>query len=520
MKRALLLLSLFAASLAAQVPCSIQGTLTGAGASTVLTNTNGCFNWRVSYTSTGFSALSVQLEGSPDGVTYSAFTGAQVTDGSNPSTTTGAGVIGIHATAAYVELRLNSESGTGSISFHVWGANSSTPVGNLGADSGGGFTNPMTTLGDMIYEGPSAPNRVAGNITNGLECLLQLGTGSASSEPYWDTCPTASTLTYYFTANASSPTVTYYEMSATHPTSATNLSTASVPSNAVLENFATDAGVPNLTSIPPGSFDCHVRAYKAGGSTTTLYCEIWEVSSAEVDIAKIGTTEMSPPITTSETGYDLHYIQNNSYTMASPSSRIVARVWENSVATPTIVLVVGGESDAHLSLPSSSIDVTSFVPYSGAINNVSLGSHTIQGASFTGDSGSGGTSGLVPAPNAGDAAAGKYLAAGGGWSVPSGGGGGGGPTVQSVVTGSRLPNVVYQNTLSSALYVSITAYTGSTSYIQILNDSSATPTTPVCAQFAAAAANDVNCFTIVLSGNYYELTSGSTVTVDHWLEWH
>ena len=41
---------------------------------------------------------------------------------------------------------------------------------------------------------------------------------------------------------------------------------------------------------------------------------------------------------------------------------------------------------------------------------------------FVGDSGSGGTKGSVPAPAAGDAAAGKFLAAGGGWSVPSGGG--------------------------------------------------------------------------------------------------
>jgi hypothetical protein len=43
-----------------------------------------------------------------------------------------------------------------------------------------------------------------------------------------------------------------------------------------------------------------------------------------------------------------------------------------------------------------------------------------------GDSGSGGTQGLVPAPAAGDAAAGKFLSAAGGWAVPAGGGGGGG----------------------------------------------------------------------------------------------
>lgn len=42
---------------------------------------------------------------------------------------------------------------------------------------------------------------------------------------------------------------------------------------------------------------------------------------------------------------------------------------------------------------------------------------TILGA-FTGDSGSGGVKGVVPAPSSGDTAAGKFLHASGGWSVP------------------------------------------------------------------------------------------------------
>jgi len=43
---------------------------------------------------------------------------------------------------------------------------------------------------------------------------------------------------------------------------------------------------------------------------------------------------------------------------------------------------------------------------------------------FYGDAGAGGRVGLVPAPAAGDAAAGKFLDASGGWSIPSGTGGG------------------------------------------------------------------------------------------------
>lgn len=50
---------------------------------------------------------------------------------------------------------------------------------------------------------------------------------------------------------------------------------------------------------------------------------------------------------------------------------------------------------------------------------------------FVGDSGSGGTKGLVPAPAAGDAAAGKYLDADGTWTIPAGGGGSGDVTAAS-----------------------------------------------------------------------------------------
>lgn len=48
-------------------------------------------------------------------------------------------------------------------------------------------------------------------------------------------------------------------------------------------------------------------------------------------------------------------------------------------------------------------------------------------SAFVGDSGSGGTKGLVPAPGAGDAAAGKFLKADGTFAVPPGSGGGGNP---------------------------------------------------------------------------------------------
>lgn len=63
---------------------------------------------------------------------------------------------------------------------------------------------------------------------------------------------------------------------------------------------------------------------------------------------------------------------------------------------------------------------------------LSAAAATAMMSNVVGDSGSGGTKGLVPAPAAGDAAAAKFLKADGSWQVPAGGGGGG--TVNSSTT--------------------------------------------------------------------------------------
>ncbi len=49
-----------------------------------------------------------------------------------------------------------------------------------------GFTNPMTTLGDIIYENATpTPARLAGNTTTTKQYLSQTGTGTVSAAPVW-----------------------------------------------------------------------------------------------------------------------------------------------------------------------------------------------------------------------------------------------------------------------------------------------------------------------------------------------
>ncbi|HEY3874226.1 MAG TPA: hypothetical protein VGM92_02015, partial [Candidatus Kapabacteria bacterium] len=56
------------------------------------------------------------------------------------------------------------------------------------ASGGGGMTNPMTTLGDMIFEDATPmPVRLAGNTTTTNKFLSQTGNGTLSSAPTWST---------------------------------------------------------------------------------------------------------------------------------------------------------------------------------------------------------------------------------------------------------------------------------------------------------------------------------------------
>jgi hypothetical protein len=89
-------------------------------------------------------------------------------------------------------------------------------------------------------------------------------------------------------------------------------------------------------------------------------------------------------------------------------------------------------------------------------SDVTLASFTSSLAVFTGDSGSGGVKGLVPAPAAGDSAAGKFLKADGTWSVPSGGGGGG------ATWGSITGTLALQTDLQNALNAKFDDPTGTT----------------------------------------------------------
>lgn len=98
---------------------------------------------------------------------------------------------------------------------------------------------------------------------------------------------------------------------------------------------------------------------------------------------------------------------------------------------------------------------------------------------FTGDSGSGGTSGLVPAPAAGDALANMFLSAGGGWATPPG--------------SSISVNLVASAAIASGSTLTFASVPGSISVGMVVSDTTAS--------------------TVIPSGTVVSSTTGTTVTL-------
>lgn len=139
---------------------------------------------------------------------------------------------------------------------------------------------------------------------------------------------------------------------------------------------------------------------------------------------------------------------------------------------------------------------------------------------FVGDSGSGGTKGLVPAPAAGDASVAKFLKADGTWAVPAGGGGGGGGFTKFTLEGAIVPYVSingphYHNattSLSSVFLSCLNSGTSGSTTFQVNQYRSGALQGSATASLAASSGNPAGSNPSLSST--LSLLAGDIITVD------
>jgi hypothetical protein len=246
---------------------------------------------------------------------------------------------------------------------------------------------PTTTLGDIIVHNGTDNIRVAGNTTTSTKYLVQTGTGSVSAAPVWAELPTSATSIFVF-ANIASDVATYYQAVALSSYSAAAVGTIATSVNTsptLMGSFVTNIGYPNITVIPAGVFTCHYDTQKSAGSNNYYtYAEIYQRTSGGTETL-LATTDVSTQ-TAVNTVVNVTVTALNSSNIALLSTdRIVVKVYGVLLSSSaTVTLRFDDSTDARIEFPSTLVDASTFVPYTGATTNLNMGTHTITASNLSG----------------------------------------------------------------------------------------------------------------------------------------
>lgn len=342
--------------------CSFTFTFTAdANGQTVsnLSQNTPCVNWRVTLSATGSLTTLATFQTSPDGVTWTAVpntlcsTTAQppcIIQGANPINGS-QGMVYMAAYGSYVRVITSGSAGAGTGTIRAYGSKGSSPSASIISGGGGaGFIfQTADPLGPCTVGTPNVQNTVTGAQ---YACVGPAGPNAgtyaliiaANSNP----------LNFYYTNTASS-IATYLQATATPFSPKTTLTFAAIPiGTTAFQNWATNAGIPGLASLPAGVYTQHIHALKSAGGNATLHTQFWEVSATGVDIAQIGQTEETGILPGAETEFTMEFVNANTYVFQSTASRVVGRVFATITGIATsIQIFVGGTADTHMSLPSN-----------------------------------------------------------------------------------------------------------------------------------------------------------------------
>lgn len=153
---------------AAPPDCTLVATLTAAGTTQSLNNIQGgCVAWNLTYSSQGFSAVSIQLESAPK-TSFASVPGSFVLfggttiAGSNPLTSTASGYFTGTGYFPWIRVNLGTATGTGTVDITLYGWKSPTFVSSLTPVITGGSAN---TFNAVSHNYLNSFNSTTGNFT-------------------------------------------------------------------------------------------------------------------------------------------------------------------------------------------------------------------------------------------------------------------------------------------------------------------------------------------------------------------
>lgn len=193
-------------------------------------------------------------------------------------------------------------------------------------------------------------------------------------------------------------------------TALTGDATAAGPGSAALTLATVNSNVGSFGSATAtGTFTVNAKGLITAASATAIQITESQVTNLTTDLAaKVSTTLTSAHIlvgNVSNVATDVAVTGDVTISNAG-----VTAIGANKVANSQLATIATATFKGRTTAGTGNVEDLTATQATALLNNM------------VGDSGSGGTKGLVPAPAAGDAAAGKFLKADGTFAVPSGGG--------------------------------------------------------------------------------------------------
>lgn len=223
--------------------------------------------------------------------------------------------------------------------------------------------------------------------------MLQI---DANGNLSWQDPPITGQQAYYFTDTSD---IAPYRLMTSSVASVSAVAASTVVASAsdiIISTYITPIGYPPSLLIPAGEWTIHNHGYVSavtGAKVVRVYSKIFIYRGGSEIL--IGQTEFSEPLGAVLADFEIHL--STGEIVLTAGDRIVVRSYTSvsgSGTNPSLYLYIMNNYFSRLRLPAPAVDVTNFVPYSGATNSVNLGDNNITAANFYGSGAS--LTGVIP----------------------------------------------------------------------------------------------------------------------------